>query len=98
MATTTDRMLKFKLIIKKPIMINHTFFAIVTFSKINYFSYIDSFVIHHLWDLTLIKFKKDCHQDDLSFACVQFYKYNCLNMLAGNISLPKQVKNKCERL
>ena len=25
--------------------------------------------------------KKDCHQDNLSFACLQFYKHNCLTNL-----------------
>ena len=31
----------------------------------------------------LHKFKKDCHQDNLSFACLQFYKHNYLNIVAG---------------
>ena len=30
--------------------------------------------------------QKDFHQDILSFACLQFYKHNCLNILADNIS------------
>ena len=29
--------------------------------------------------------KKDCHQDNLSFASLQFYKHNCLNKLVCNI-------------
>ena len=26
------------------------------------------------------------HQDNLSFVCLQFYKHNCLTILADNIS------------
>ena len=27
----------------------------------------------------LYETQKDCHQDNLSFACLQFYKHNCLD-------------------
>ena len=30
--------------------------------------------------------QKDFHQDNLSFVCLQFYKHNCLTILADNIS------------
>ena len=34
---------------------------------------------------------KDCHQDNLSFACLQFYKCNfCLNILVSIISFHKK--------
>ena len=41
----------------------------------------------------LIRLKKDCHQDNVPFVCLQIYKRNCLNIHAGNICFPKQVKN-----
>ena len=44
----THIVLKFEFIIKKPIVENHTFFAVVTFSKINSFAYIHSMVVQHL--------------------------------------------------
>ena len=37
--------------------------------------------------------QKDSHQDNISFACLLFYKHNCLNILAGNICFHMQVKN-----
>ena len=43
-----NRILKFKPMIKKPIMTNHTFFAVVTFSKISSFADINSIVIQCL--------------------------------------------------
>ena len=36
MATITYRILKFELMIKKPIVTNYTFFTAITFSNINY--------------------------------------------------------------
>ena len=49
MTNITDRMLKFKPMIKEPIVTNHTFFfAAVIFSRINSFAYINSFVIQNL--------------------------------------------------
>ena len=40
--------------------------------------------------------QKDCHQDNLSSVCLQFYKYNCLNIVVGNVCSHKQVKHKLE--
>ena len=40
MTNTAYSILKFKFMIKKPIMKNHAFFAIVTFSRIDPFTYI----------------------------------------------------------
>ena len=37
--------------------------------------------------------KKKFHQANLSFACLQFYKHDCLNIPAGNICFCIQVKN-----
>ena len=42
------KILKFESMIRKPIMENHTFFAFVTSSKTNSFTYINSTVIQHL--------------------------------------------------
>ena len=41
----------------------------------------------------LYQFQKDCHQDNLPFACPQFYKQNRLNILEKKICYHKQVKN-----
>ena len=56
-----------------------------TFSKINLFM--------------TSNFRKDFHQDNLSFACLQFSKHTYLNILEGNIScciqqIQIQAKNK----
>ena len=48
MTTIAYRIFKFESVIKKSIVTNHTFFAVVTFSKINSFAYINSIVIQHL--------------------------------------------------
>ena len=40
-----------------------------------------------------VSLKKDCHQDNLSFVCLQLYKRNCLNIFVSNICYHKQVKN-----
>ena len=50
MTTITYIILKVESMIKKPIMTNHTFFAVVTFSKINSFTYINSILIEHLYN------------------------------------------------
>ena len=39
MTTIKDRMLQFKSMIKKAIVTNHTFFAVITFSRINFFAF-----------------------------------------------------------
>ena len=54
--------LKFESKIKKPVAANHTFFAAVTFSKINSSPYINAIVIQQ-------NPQKDFHQDNLSFVC-----------------------------
>ena len=48
MAPIIYKILKFEPLIKKLTVTNHTFFAVVTFSRINSFAYIDSAVIQHL--------------------------------------------------
>ena len=88
MTTIAYRILKFESIIKKPVMANYTSFAVVTSSKINSFAYISSIVIKRLSNL-----QKYFHQDILAFACLHFYKHNCLNILEGNIGCRMQVKN-----
>ena len=88
MKTIAYRILKLESMIKKLIMKNHTFFAVATFSKTNSFPYINSIVIHQISNL-----QKDFYQDSLSFVCLQFFKHNCLNILAGNICFHIQVKN-----
>ena len=45
MTTIAYRIFKYEYVIKKP---NHTFFAVVTFSKTNFFAYINSVIIQHL--------------------------------------------------
>ena len=82
MTTIAHRILKFESMIKKPIMANYALFSIVTFSKFNSNT---SFITSNL--------QKDFHQDNLSFACSQIYKHNCLNILASNICFHMQVKN-----
>ena len=93
MTDITDRMQKFESIIKKPIATSHKLFAGVAFSRINSFTYINSFVIPFI-RANPIQFQKDCYQDNLLFACLQFFKHSCLNMFAGNICFHKQVKNR----
>ena len=49
MTTIKDRMLQFKSMIKKAIVTNHTFFAVITFSRINSLLFLDYlFPIQHL--------------------------------------------------
>ena len=48
MTTIAYRILKFKPMIKKPIVAYHAFFAVATFSKVSYFAYINFIVIQHL--------------------------------------------------
>ena len=46
--TITTRILKFKLMIKISIVAHYAFFAVITFSNINFFTQINSIVIQHL--------------------------------------------------
>ena len=48
MTTIVNIILKFESMIKKPLIANHAFFAVVTFSKINSFAHINSIVIQRL--------------------------------------------------
>ena len=48
MTMNTGRMLKFKPVIKKAIVGNHSFLDVAAFSRINSFVYIHSFVINRL--------------------------------------------------
>ena len=92
MTTITYIILKVESMIKKPIVANHTFFAVVTFNKISSFAYINSIIIAFI----LSNLQKDFHQDDLPFTCLQFYKHNCLNILADNIFLSYTSKESIE--
>ena len=95
MTTIAYIILKFESMIKKPITANHTFFTVVTFSSftscfINSLAYISSIVF---MALIIFNLEKDFRQDNLPFVCLQFYKHNFLNILAGNICFRIQVKN-----
>ena len=48
MATITNRILKFEPIIKILIVTNYALFTIISFSKINFVTYINFIVIQHL--------------------------------------------------
>ena len=94
MATLTKIILKFKPIVKIPIVVNHAYFTVFTLSWTNSFAYISSIILQQLYDsfieikkVNLYQSQKDFHQRNLSFACVQFFKHNCLNALLGNIFL-----------
>ena len=89
MATIACRILKFKSVIKKPLVTNPTFFTSITLSRINSFAYINYEI--HLSKYNFHQFQKDFRQDNLSFASLQLYKHNCLNLLAGNNFFRKQV-------
>ena len=90
MTIITDRMLKFNRMIKKSIVPKHAFFAVVIFSRIS--SLYQFF--HNIAFITSNLNKKDCHQDNLSLACLQFCKHNCLNILLVN----KQInRNDCKK-
>ena len=91
MTTIACVILQFESMIKKEIVANHTFFAVVTFSKIKplclyQFYSKTAFIISNL--------QKNFNHDNLLFVCLQCYKYNCLNILVGNVSFHMQVENK----
>ena len=48
MTTIEYRILKFESVITKTIVLNHAFFAVLTFSKIDSFAFINSIVMQHL--------------------------------------------------
>ena len=83
--TITNMILKSKPMIKEPIMAGNKLFAVITFSRINSFNSFYHNVtflrpIYQNQKTNLYQFQKDCHVDNLSFACLQFYKHNCLNI------------------
>ena len=47
-------------------------------------------VIHQNQKNNFNQTRKDCLQDNLLFACLQFYKHNRLNILVGNFCSHKQ--------
>ena len=94
MTTITNRILKFKPKIKKKNDSRQSILYCYYFSRdqffcLNQFYHNKKFVkrVYQNQKTNLHKFKKDCHQDNLSFACLQFYKYNYLNIVAGINSL-----------
>ena len=93
LATITYRIMKFKPVIKKPIMINYTFFTVITFSNHQFLCLNQFYRNAAFMRPNLYQFQKNFHQDNQSLACLQCYKHNCLNILAGNICFCKQVKN-----
>ena len=76
MTTFTSRILKFKPMIKKPVVANHTFFTVIIFSRINLFIRLNQFCRNKTFTrpiyqkANLHKFQKDCLQDNLLFACL----------------------------
>ena len=48
LAAIEYKILKFEPIIKRPTVINHALRTVITFSRINSFAYVNSFLIHHL--------------------------------------------------
>ena len=63
MTTIAYRILKFESMIKKPIVVSHTFFTFITYSRINSFAYTTSVIIQHLQYLIFKKIfiKIICH-------------------------------------
>ena len=47
MATITNRILRFERMIKVQTVVDNTFFTVITFIRINSFTYINSVVIEH---------------------------------------------------
>ena len=80
--------------IKKAIVADNTFFTVITFSRINSFTlnqfYRNTARIRPIYQKNNRNlFQKDSHQDNLSLACLQFFKHNCLNVPAGYICFHK---------
>ena len=76
---------------------NHAFFPLVLSagsisllkSILSQYKIKDSFT--KINKANLYQSDKDCHQDNLSFACLQFYKHNfSLNILVSIISFHKK--------
>ena len=85
MTTIPSRMLLFKPIIKKPIVINHTFFTTNTFSKMNSFAYNNAIVIQQLYDQIYICLNKT--------AIKIIYHLVVYNLFSINVWIYLQVMN-----
>ena len=72
MTAIACRILKIESMIKKPIVTNHAFFPVFTFS--NSFAYINSIIIQHLWYLIFKKIfvKIICHTFAIGNTTVKF--------------------------
>ena len=79
--------LKFKSLIKKPIVTNHVLFDGVTFSN-NWFLCLYQFYRNTAFLISNLDF----HQSNQSFAYLQFYKHSFLNIRGGNSYLPYSSK------
>ena len=70
------------------IMTNHTF---------SYYFYQGQFLCWYKFfcntAFIISDLQKDFHQDNLSFVCLQFYKHNCLKILASNICFHIEANN-----
>ena len=79
MLTIAHRILKLESMIKTSIVVNHAFFTSITFGKMNFFAYISQFLQFYR-NAAFIRsnLQKDCHQNNLPFVCLQFYRHNCL--------------------
>ena len=76
-----------------PWLKNHAFFTFITFRRIN------SFNLYQFYcNTTLIisNLQKNCHQVNLWFVCLQFYKHNYLNIVVLNICFYINVKESKE--
>ena len=64
---------------------DNAFFTVITFSNINSLN-LNQFYLNKSFIRTNYEklFQRDFHQDNLPFACIRFYKHNCLNILAGD--------------
>ena len=76
------RILKFESMIKKTNSGKSCILCCCYFSHDHQFSYNTAFIISN--------FQKHFHQDNLSFVCLQFYKQNCLSILARKIAFDIQ--------
>ena len=89
MTTIAYRILQFEFMIKndsgKPYILHCYYFWDNQFLRLYQLSCNTAFVIFNL--------RKDFQQDNLSFVCLQFYRQNCLNILAGNTCFHIQAKD-----
>ena len=82
--------------IRKPTVTNHTSFSVVNLVRL-VLLLISILLQYSIYNVPKTNFKtnlqKYFHQDNLPFHYSQFYKDNCLDILADNISCCIQVKN-----